>query len=290
VPAGIARVLCTTLLCAKVQAQPGERAPALGPPRGEPVAVELEGDLDRIDLAGETAVVEILGVSARIDGWTLIRTPTATITIADLLGAPLPGRSQAGFLGGQTVLVGVAQHGVVLADELVVEPGEKLLAGPVTAAADGTISILGWPAVLCADPRMPGRATNELGFEIELATVKVGTLGVAGGYRGEDGVFYAYELQADGDIVGPSNQTSITRSRCTDGARLLVRGGSTDSDSTVTLFDDLTGKLLDEQGVVPRGDMPGFGSYRFDIEVSACPNRVRVVNSNGSQAVADIER
>jgi len=272
---------------------PGASAqPALiaNPPANPPaVDVELEGTITAIIDTGDAYQITVLDVPVRVDEDTAIFSPSAVLTRWQLLQDPLPGRSVPGFLNGSAIVIGSASNGAVRADILMVEPAENVLAGPAGDQRPDGPSILGIPVVLLSDPRMPGSAMNELGFQIDPSTIAPGDFTVAEGYMGEDHVFYAHLIEGNGEILGPPNQTSITRARCALDAALEVRGGSTTPDGTARLFDADTGDLLAETSIEPDEDMTGLGTYRFRIEIDTCPSRVRVENSNGSFAETTVE-
>lgn len=255
------------------------------------IEVELEGVVTSIIDRGPTTEIDVLGVRVTIDDKTIIETPSAQISRGDLLGAPLPGRSVPGFWFGTAIVLGEAHDDEIYADILLIEPSESVLGGPSTEAHDlGGPSILGVPIIILDDDRLPGIAMNELGFEIDPATIEVGVFTVAEGYMGDDGIFYAHLVEGLGVIVGPPDQTSITRARCSQSADIDVRGGSTSPEGTATLFDDDTGELLAQVPIEPHADLPGLGKYRFDLKLPECPRRVRVENSNNSTATADVVR
>ncbi len=286
------RAICFIPLIVLLAAPPAhaQPAPLANPPENPPaVEVELEGTIAAIVDTGDAHQITVLDVPVRVDDDTAIFSPSAALTRWQLLQDPLPGRSVPGFLDGSAIVIGVASEGTVHADILMVEPAEHVLAGPATDQRPEGPSILGIPVVLLSDPRMPGMAVNELGFQIDPSTIAPGDFTIAEGYMGEDHVFYAHRIEGIGEVLGPPDQTSITRARCALDATLEVRGGSTTPEGTVQLLDADTGDILAETTIQPDEDLPGLGSYRFRIDIITCPARVRVENANGSFAEATVE-
>lgn len=263
------------------------------PMLGQGVDAELEGPITAIDTHGTgPATISVMGVPIINPRHLLIDTPVTEISASDLLGPPLPGRDQPGFLGGTGIILARTQDGITTAFDVFVEPAENVLIGRVTANENGHLSILDVPVELIEDWRMLGVAKNEAGFLIDLTTVEVGSFAVAEGYLGLDSVFHAYIIEADGVILGPINQTSITRAICRQYDRLQVRGGSTTPTSIVNIYNDETNELLGSAFIFPDFDNPPLGEFRFRIDIREgmeCPFVVRAENSNGSFATSEVE-
>jgi hypothetical protein len=288
----ITPTLAMIAVCLAVDSPAGQVAP--GQLRADPgISFELEGAITEIrrgsDPQKQPDVISVMRVEVRVPPHLPISTPTATLEFADLLGDPLPGRQQPGFLGGTAIILGMTIGGVSTAHQVFVEPAENVLIGAVTANEGGALSILGVSVRPIDDWRMPTFTRNEYGFDIDPATVEVGSFAVAEGYLAPDGVLHAHTIEADGRMTGPSNQTSITRAQCRGGHELEVRGASTHPNGTIMIYNDVTGELIGSTTVIPDTDRPPFGRYRFRAELGECPTRVRAENSNDSSAVADVE-
>ncbi len=245
------------------------------------VPVALEGTINAIDLSRH--VITVMRVPVVIDRTTVIVTQSgAIISEPDLLGDPLPGRTVPGFTNARATLTGVYVDGVVHATRVYVEPSEDVLIGPATCGP-GHISVLGRRVVITEDERMWGRATNENGFTIDPTSCPLGTPVEIIGYDTGD-VFYAIEFVSDFAALTPANQTLITRAQCSPGGNFEVRGASTSQAGEVSVYDDVTNQLLGTAPVTANG---ASGEFRFRIaHPPTCPARVRVVNSNGSIAIA----
>jgi len=248
----------------------------------------VEGPILAVDEVSQT--VNVMGITVNVLPTTTITSPTATLTFADLLGASFAGRPDPGFIGG-TAIVGVGTStpdGSVDAADLFVETAENVILGPVTENTippggslgdPGTsFKILGVAIEPTNDARLPLTAVVQ-GFEVDMSTVPVGTLGAAEGHLGMDGVFYVHTVQVEqGEVLGDPNQTSIFLARCKSTGRLEVRGTSS-TPGTVTMLGVVETVLFDP--------LIGSGEFRFKIQPvpgGVCPTTVTVFNSNGSQA------
>jgi hypothetical protein len=265
-------------------------APAMQLPAGE---VEVEGPLTAVDPLADT--ITIMGIVINVPPGTPIATPTAVgITLDDLVGFTLPGRGGLdGFLGGTGIVLGTTGPGGVVADDVFVEPAENVILGAVTentipaggSLGDGTFSILGVPLLPIDHPTLPLVATLE-GFEVDLATVPVGSLAVVEGFFGLDGNMYATIIETTaGQPVGDPNQTSIFLAKCKPTGRLEVRGTST-TPGTVTMLGFTQDVEFDP--------VTNLGEFRFKINTpllpgGVCPTSVTVFNSNGSSATSAVE-
>lgn len=268
------------VLPSAVPAQPQvQNAPCPMPDTIVPVAIE--GGIDSIDLVRH--VITVMRVPVVIDRTTAIVTQSgAVISEPDLLGDPLPGRTVPGFSEGRANITGVYVEGKVHAISVYVEPSEDVLVGPATCGPN-LISVLGRHIVMNEDERMWGSAVNESGFVVDPTTCPLGTPVEIVGYDAGD-VFFATQLVSNFARLLPANQTLIERAQCTPGSNLEVRGASTSQQGEVSVYNDVTNQLLGTAPVTPN---EASGEFRFRIShAPTCPQRVRVVNSNGSTALA----
>jgi hypothetical protein len=153
---------------------------------------------------------------------TVIRTPTAHITVAQLLDpTPFPGRAQAGFFQGSAQASGLYDTvaNELVAKDLFVEPAENVLVGPIrNLTANGAV-VNGVPVLLTNDLRIPAEVVqNEFGFAIQPATVAADSISSAEGYF--DGAnLRAFLISVDdpaATLVNANPQVSITRARVRD--------------------------------------------------------------------------
>lgn len=270
------------------------------------VPFEIEGIVTAIAPGPNgTANITMFGQVFNVPSTAYIHTPTKSLTIDELLDStPLPGRSELGFVGGTGILVGtVANPGpgaTAIVEDIVIEPGETVLLGAITANDGGVIRIMGVPLVDLDDPRMPSSGlVNEFGFPVIPTTVPVSGQGVAEGYFAQDdGRFHHFRAEVEGgELVDPASAaTSILRARCSPGGRLEVLGGSYNPpNATIRVYNNKTGFSFGTVQTTVDPLTPTFGSYRFRVDVGEgatdtsgnCPSEVRAINeSTGAQAVS----
>jgi len=205
---------------------------ALGFVHAQTVApAALEGPVSSIKQAGANVNVVVMGITVRVRPATVITTPTATLTLAQLLDTtPLPGRSEAGFVGGTAIVEGnTTAAGVVIADTLFVEPAENVVIGIVTENSAGVLKVNGMAVTMLADARIPAEPLrNDLGFEIAREAITVGTVvALEGYYSASSQALQAFILEATGiPALNPGLQVSILRAQGrADRGELEVRGG-----------------------------------------------------------------
>jgi hypothetical protein len=199
-----------------------------------PIPTNMEGPISAIESDGGTgATMTVMGATIHVPASAHIHTPSATLTIAQLLDVttPLPGRTQGGFLGATTISNGTVDPatGIVTADDVFVEPAENVIVGVVTQN-DTEFRVNNVPVVFLTDPRIPaGPPMNDLGFEINLADVPVGIPASIEGYYSNDGsgLIQTFHLECTGvRSKDPSLQVSMLRIRGDAATRSLeVRGG-----------------------------------------------------------------
>jgi len=249
----------------------------------------LEGPVSGIvDNLDGTASITVMGIDVEIPVGTPVNSPSAGLTIPQLADpAPLPGRALPGFIGATAIITGtITPSGTAVAGDVFVEPAENVMLADVTGVSP--LKIHGVEIVLLTDPRMPGKAVNPAGIEIDLNTVIVGTAATVEGYFGIDGKLYAFLIEAEGQSTGNPNQTAITRAECREGrGELRVQGFSTTDPETITI------RRNDNNVVV--GTVPTEAGGLFELRVQdltllpTCPAKVTAENSNGSDAVAEVD-
>lgn len=207
-------------------------AAALGMVQAQTVApAALEGPISSIQRAGANVNVVVMGITVRVRPATVITTPTATLTLEQLLDTtPLPGRSEPGFVGGTAIVEGnTTASGIVIADTIFVEPAENVVIGIVTENASGALKVNGLAVTMLADARIPAEPLrNDLGFEIAAEAVTVGTIvALEGYYSASSRALHSFILEATGTpALNPGLQVSILRAQGrADRGELEVRGG-----------------------------------------------------------------
>ncbi len=246
----------------------------------------LEGELDAVDL--DARILTVMGIPLEVPEGAHVATPAGPLVFADLLGPQLPGRPEVGFLKGTAKVDGIIEGDRLQVTSAIIEPAENLLLGTVSDVSDSSVFILGIEARLNRDPRMPSAAVNSMGFDIIPGTAATGAFAAAQGYAGDDGIFYAYHLEVDGELSGPPNQTNVWFATCDQGGGFSMRGASTTSGDTIFIYDHDRNILLGSMVLVEDEDLPPYARYRFDADVDACPANVRIDNTNGSSVVAAV--
>ena len=230
-------------------------------------AVELEGIVESVLLVGQGAELHIMGLAVVIDGNAFpgaardgrVKTPTVTLTAQQLTDpTPLPARTAAGFAGATAIVAGnydpadgrvhvrlqtpPGNQGAVPFESnptVLIEPAETVLVGPVTKNDPAGFDVNGVPVLLLTDARLvadPPR--SEFGFPIRLETVPLLAPATIEGYYGNNGVFQAFVVEADGALVidpAVTPQISIMRAEArNEGAsyRLRLRGAVTTAHVT----------------------------------------------------------
>ena len=240
----------------------------------------VEGELREITLASGTTQVptslllDCGGVKWRLNAQTAITSPTASLSLAQLLsevefpGAPYMIGStvtRKGFRGGTCIINGSLTPNpdkTMNATDVFVELAENVMVGPLFA--DGTI--MGVQVKSIDDPRMPTvkksagqfnadlthkgsteMIRNEFGFGV--STVPPGDLMAAEGYRGVDGALYAHTIESTGgSVIEPGTpRPSIQRAQCQNAPgnvlrdAIEVRGGCILPGNAVTSTIRLSG-------------------------------------------------
>ena len=110
------------------------------------VDVELEGIIDNWE--NTTRTLTVMGMAVDVPASVTLESPAATRAETGLnqnlwfRGATLPGRTRAGFMGGTAIVTGTFDPaaGKILATDIVMEPGENVALGGITANRCTTIN------------------------------------------------------------------------------------------------------------------------------------------------------
>jgi hypothetical protein len=266
------------------------------------IAAEIEGPVSAVTNHGNgSASMTVMNIPVTLDANTVINTPTAALSVDQLTdSASLPGRNEAGFIGGTAIVVGNSQNGVIHAITVTIEPAENTVIGEITdnidpagcaggmLPADGAIAINGVPMTFLTDPRIPfGEATNEGGFPINPCSLAAGDAAAVNGYFANDNLYVFAMTSDDADTAGQISQTAVTRVQCRErSGRLDVKGATTATSGNVTVIDETTGQVLGSSTVT--ADISG-GLYRVRVNVPSCPQIVRATHEDGSFGVAEAQ-
>ncbi len=273
---------------------------------------EIEGPITEVTPSS----ISVMGVSIYVPPTVVVTSPTATVTLEQLRGAPLPGRytDQPGFMGGTAIITGNVVGGSYEAATVFAEPAENVLRGPLSCTYPsmriGGISCGdGVELSMLTDERMPaGPIKNQFGFAINPASLQVGTFAAVEGYYGNaDGVMHvhAMEITGNAELAQPTAQVSVMRADCRvrGGGKdeLEVLGGVTNgtgaplaagSQVSLTLAQRAGTTRTLTASVIASLDSPGFGTYtlkatnlRFDA-TAGCPTAVSVSSLINNTQVA----
>lgn len=267
-------------------------------------AAEVEGPISAVTDNGDgTGIITVMGMTIQIPATATITSPTVSLTMDQLADpTPFPGRTQAGFIGGTAIVVGTVDAvGQLTAQEVFAEPSENVLLGIVTSNAPDPLTVNNVPITFLSDTRMPaGPALNDLGVEVVVDDLAVGTIASVEGYY-DGSTFQTFLLEAEGAAAAvPTPQVGIVRAQGrTAGGRLEVRGGLTGitGSETLELRNAANNALL---AVLTVQEAPfdgvevlvaGTAQFRFQVRgLRTVPATVRVVNlTSPSEATAEVD-
>ncbi len=249
----------------------------------------LEGPISALTDDGDgTGSITVMGVTVDIPVGTPITTPTASLDITAAADATqLPGRTQAGFIGGTAIIEGSGDlAGGYRADSVFLEPAENILGAETTSLPGGALQVAGVSLSPTGDARIPnGPLTNVFGFEVDPTTVPQGAGVVSEGYLSNDGSgdmkYFAIEVDGGTLVNAGITEISILRAQCLeDGVNpieLRVEGAIHDfALSNVSIAD--AGSGVPFGTVTPTADVAPFGVYSFvlrdDASFTVCPASV----------------
>jgi hypothetical protein len=276
----------------------------------------LEGTIAALVPAGHAAHVTLLGQTVVVDATTTVTTPTARITLAQLLDpAPLPGRTQPGWLEATAKVRGTVRgpSQPLTATTLFVEPAENVVLGIVTGHIAGTVNVNGVPVAPSSDPRLPSRPpTNTFGFPVVLASVPVGSaIAVDGWFAGGQMHAFAVETTPAAQLTSTTPQIAVTKAFARErtpnqqkGDEVEVRGAvtmlhaapaTTTQDIAVWRIDAGVPTFLGTATATRDSEYPQFAAFRLPVTtpptahpvLGTAPVLVRAVNlSVGALGVA----
>jgi hypothetical protein len=284
------------------------------PPAPATIPGYTEGPISSITLQPDGSVImTVIGVTVKVPLGTPVHSPTRALTLRQLsLRTKLPGRLEAGFLGGTALINGVVDvaTGSFTATDMVVEPAENVLIGVVTQASP--LRILNSELAPITDTRISFSTVNQFGFGITAPTIPVGTPAAAEGYY-EGAKFQTFLLELEGNfpLTNPNSQINIMRAQSRERAPNGARGDEVDMRGfyharnggvpTIQIFrvDGGVATLLGNATIIPDTDLPNFGVWNFQIEtpttadpvLGTLPVRLRavLVAPDLSRAVASID-
>lgn len=260
-----------------------------------PLPAEIEGPIDSVRLLDNgTVLLRVMGIRINVRPGTPISSPTASLTLEQLLDpTPLPGRTQEGFVRGTAIVTGTTNaNGVVTAADVFVEPAENVVVGVVTANDGGLLQLNDMPISFLTDARIPAAPLkNAFGFEILASSIAPGTPASVEGYYASD-TFNAFLMEVDGpaQLVDPNPQISILRADSRErtpnnqrGDEVEVRGAVTTAHvapgvttQTIRVFrvDNGVQRALGTTTATLDPATPGFASWTFRIATAPTNNVV----------------
>ncbi|HEY5643026.1 MAG TPA: hypothetical protein VIS31_09135 [Woeseiaceae bacterium] len=298
------RAWACALLCI-VTMLPGLAAaqvPAAIEGRIESITINDDGSVNMtvmgVDVIVPASVFGLLNADGTVAEPSLATTPTASIYDPNqLLGDPLPGRNDAGFLNGTAIINGASTTTAVLdfagnitsltpgfvAADLFVEPAENVVLGSLQRGGTCTLYMEGIPLNFIEDARMAaGMPINGSGFEVDPCGIpENGAAGAVEGYYGFDGQLYIFAFESD-DAPIVQNETggttTVTRASC-DGRRIEVRGSSTLAEGEARLFapdNTEAGESQIGSAALTLDPVTNTSTYRIRVNIGVCPDEVRV--------------
>ncbi len=256
---------------------------------GQAAVLLLEGPISALTDDGDgTGSITVMGVTVDIPVGTPITTPTASLGITAAANpSVLPGRTQAGFVGGTAIIEGSGDlAGGYSADSVFLEPAENILGAATTSLPGESLQVAGVALSPTGDARIPnGPFTNVFGFEVDPDSVPQGSGVVSEGYLSNDGsgVMNYFAIEVDGGTLVNAGITevSISRAQCQEDPgnpiELRVQGAVHDfAPSDVSITDG--GSQVPFGTVTPVADVAPFGVYSFvlrgDAAFTVCPTSV----------------
>jgi hypothetical protein len=280
--------------------------------------VELDGTISTVKTNKDgTVSLTVMGVAVNVPKEVSITSPSAVLTLAQLADtAPLPGRSQAGFVGGNAFVTGETDPstGVITASDIFVEPANNLLLGVVTSKGGGPLKVNHMPVELSNDPRMPcAPPKNKYGMPVDIKNLASGTPILIEGYY-DGGSFRAFNLEIRGKstVASPHPQIAIIASKCWErapnssvGDEVEIRGAVTMTHTpaeattqTIRVFriDNGVDTMLGDAIAKRDSDDPNYALFDFkiatppssDAVLGAAPTRFRVVNISAAMVESDV--
>jgi hypothetical protein len=178
-------LLAQALLATTIMTSP---TPASAQAAGQPQDVELEGELEDVDPAGNR--IKVMGIWINLKPGTLITSISGDLSAGQLMDrTPIPGFKGSGFIGGTAIVTGTSVAGPI-------DPATGLATGVVTA---DTIFADTKENVVLGTVRKNSNAAKDKWFDIEGSKViLLPSSPTANSYP-------AYPKNADGTYVGTTS-------------------------------------------------------------------------------------
>lgn len=286
--------------------------------RAHATPVEVDGTVSSVKTNKDGSItLTVMGVAVNVPKDTPITSPSAVLTLAQLADpAPLPGRTQPGFVGGNAFVTGDtdAASGVITATDIFVEPAKHLLLGVVTSKAGAELKVNNMPVLFSKDPRMPSVAPrNRYGMAVDTSALAHGsTVLVEGYFDGTNFRAFNLEIRGKAPVTSPHPQVAIIASKCWEkspngsaGDEVEVRGAVTMghvssgvNTQTVRIYrvDRGVDTVLGDAIATRDPSDNNFALFEFttttppstDAVLGTAPTRLKAVNISAAMAEADV--
>jgi hypothetical protein len=260
-----------------------------------------------------TATALVQNVTVHIPASLMVDSPTTQLTVRQLcMRNKLPGRIEAGFIGGTALINGEVdlQTFRFTATDVTVEPSENVAIGVITSLSP--LKIQGTELAILTDPRITTEIVNTFGFPVRAENLRIGEPAAGEGYFADNKLHcYVISLEPTAPLVEDINQINFRRAQSRERAPNNNRGDEVDTRGfyyTTTGVQPLIQVFRDDNGVltslgfatlVPDGAYPKYGVWNFQAitpptthpVLGTAPKKFHVVltGSDGTTATADID-
>jgi hypothetical protein len=260
-----------------------------------------------------TATLLVQNVTVHVPADLMADSPTTTLTVRQLcLRNRLPGRTEAGFVGGTALINGLVdlQTYRFTATSVTVEPAENVAIGVITSVSP--LQIQGTTLATLTDPRISTEVVNTFGFPVRAENLSIGQPAAAEGYFADSKLHcYVISLEPTAPLVQNINQINFLRAQSRERVPNNNRGDEVDTRGfyyTTTGVQPLIQVFRDDNGVltslgfatvVPDGAYPNYGVWNFQAitpptthpVLGTAPKKYRAVltGSDGITATANID-
>jgi hypothetical protein len=260
-----------------------------------------------------TATVLVQNVTVHIPASLMVDAPTTQLTVRQLcMRNKLPGRIEAGFIGGTALINGEVdlQTFRFTATNVTVEPAENVAIGVITSLSP--LKIQGTELAILTDPRITTEIVNTFGFPVRAENLRIGEPAAGEGYFADNKLHcYVISLEPTAPLVEDINQINFRRAQSRERAPNNNRGDEVDTRGfyyTTTGVQPLIQVFRDDNGVltslgfatlVPDGAYPKYGVWNFqaitpptaDPILGTAPTKFQAVltGADGTTATAEIE-
>jgi|GEM_PF-5458189 len=277
--------------------------------------VEIDGAITAIKSNNDgTVTMNVMGINVVVPKGTPVTSPSAMLTLQQLADqAPLPGREEPGFVGGNAFITGTGnpENGTVTATDVFVEAAKNIVAGFVTSAEPFKIN--GMPVTFSKDARLPSAPPRNLyGFPVKTDTLKAGTSVIVEGYwDGKSFRAFSTSVRGKAELLSIYPQVAIIASKSWErspnnekgddvelsGAVTMTHTPSSVNTQTIRIFrvDKGVDTMLGDAVATRDANNPDFALFSFkmtttpsaDSVLGSAPTRFKAVNISAATIEAD---